>query len=347
MSKRLLIIAQRVDESDDLLGFFVSWLREFSRHFDQVSVIALAAGEYDLPGNVLVYSLGKEQGAAKPLQALRAAKLLLRLVPRHDAVFAHMSPIFAILAWPFTFLFHKRLVLWYLHRSDTLRLRIALWLSRVLVTADAGSLTIRSPKIVAVGHGIDAARFTAIRDWSVLGSRPLRIVSVGRLAPIKDFETLIHAAALLKKRGDPVQVRIVGRALQQFHHAYESQLRALVEQLGLQDVVAFVGLVPYREMPEQYRWADVAVGCTPSGGIDKVLLEAMAAGCIVLTSNEVMRKYLEPYADQCTFMHGNAADLADRITKLHDQDAMSRAMIGNVHRYHDLSTTIGKISDLL
>ncbi len=345
--KRLLIITQRVDETDDLLGFFVSWVREFSRHFEEVSVITLATGHYTLPSHVHVYSLGKERGASKLLQALRAIKLLFQLTPEHDAVFAHMSPIFAILAWPFTFLFHKRLVLWYLHRSNTFRLRLALRLSHTLVTADAESLTIRSPKIVAVGHGIDAARFAGVRDWSDVASRPLHIIGVGRLAPIKDFETLIRAAALLKERNVPVQVRIVGRALQATHRAYASHLRALVDQWGVQDIISFVGFVPYRDMPAHYRWADVAIGGTPRGGIDKVLLEAMAAGCIVLSSNDVMHRYLEPYADRLIFSHGNAVALTEAIAGLSDHAVMSAAMVLNVRRYHDLTATVAKISALL
>ena len=63
--KNLLIITQRVDDGDDLLGFFVDWLREFSKKFDKVFVITLTKSHYDLPSNIHVYSLGKERNNSK------------------------------------------------------------------------------------------------------------------------------------------------------------------------------------------------------------------------------------------------------------------------------------------
>lgn len=345
--KRLLIITQRVDESDDLLGFFVSWIRLFAQHFSQVSVITLAKGDYDLPHNVHVYSLGKEKGDSKFIQAIRFLRLLAHLTPEHDAVFAHMSPIFAIVAWPFAAFSGARLVLWYLHRSLTLRLRLATFLSDAVVTADAASLTLKSKKVIAVGHGIDIERFAAPRDWSLAVARPLRILSVGRLAPIKDFVSLIRAAAVLRDRQIPIEVRIVGRALQPSHQAYEQKLLALVSELALQDIVSFVGFVPYRDMPMQYWWADVVVGGTPRGGIDKVLLEAMAAGCIVLTSNDVMRPYLEPYSDQLLYAHGDAEALANQIAGLSQHALISEAMATSVRQHHDAAQTIRRISEIL
>ncbi|MEK7538915.1 MAG: hypothetical protein AAB552_03680 [Patescibacteria group bacterium] len=57
---KLLILTQKVDQNDDILGFFHGWIREFAKHAEQVTVIALGVGEYDLPKNVRVFSLGKE-----------------------------------------------------------------------------------------------------------------------------------------------------------------------------------------------------------------------------------------------------------------------------------------------
>lgn len=346
MHKRLIVIAQSVDENDDHRGFFIGWLKEFATHFDTVEVITVAMGVYTLPLNVHVHSLGKERGASKMLQAFRFYRFLFRFLPGSSGVFAHASPIFVLTSWPFTFLFRKKMVLWYLHRSVTIKLWLASWMSTI-ITADTRSLGIRGKHIVAVGHGIDVERFATGRDWSTIDQRPLHIITVGRLAPIKDFATVIRAVGILVQRGRPVHLRIVGRANVPEHHAYERQLRQLVQNEHLASVVTFTGAVPYRDMPEQYRWADVAVGATPLGGIDKALLEAMAAGCIPVTSNDVMRFSLEPYANQLLFVHGNEVQLADRLDGLSDSTAISTAMAQSVCRYHNLSTTIEKISNLL
>ncbi len=345
MSNRILVITQNVDETDDLLGFFVAWLRAFSEKFERVDVITLAAGTFTLPPHVHVHSLGKERGASKMLQAISCVRLLWRYTPRDGGIFCHMSPIFAIIAWPFARWRRSRLVLWYLHRSRTLRLRLAYALCDTLVTADTMSLTIRGDKIVAVGHGIDTERFAASRDWSTVVQRPLHIMSVGRIAPIKDFGTFVRAVRLLRDRGIQVEARIVGRAILPEHFIEENKLKKFTREF-ISSSIAWVGFVPYRDMPVQYRWADIIVGCTPRGGLDKALLEAMAAGCVVLSSNDVMRKYLNPYSNVLIFALGNARELAHKVATLSEYAAISHAMVESVQKYHDLKKTISKIYEL-
>lgn len=345
--RSLLIICQKVDEQDDLLGFFIGWIREFAKHFGRINVITLAAGVHDLPSNVRVYSLGKELGISKWRQAVKIAGLLWKLAPHKGGIFCHMSPIFAIIAWPYAILRRSKLVLWYLHRSLTLRLRIALAICDKLVTANEKGLAIKSPKIVSVGHGVDVMRFAVSGRQFDIANRPLRILSVGRLAPIKDFKTLIRATKILHDRSMAVEVRIVGRPILPDDIKEELELHDLVKKLSLNEIVKFVGLVSYPDMPEQYRWADIVVGCTPRGGIDKALLEGMAAGCVAITSNDAMRSSLEPYGNALLFAYGDARQLTNAIVKIDHYEGISSMMISNVRKYHDLHTTIYRIHELL
>ena len=57
---KLLIITQTVDINDQILGFFHRWVEEFAKHCEQITVICLEKGIHDLPQNVRVFSLGKE-----------------------------------------------------------------------------------------------------------------------------------------------------------------------------------------------------------------------------------------------------------------------------------------------
>ena len=87
--------------------------------------------------------------------------------------------------------------------------------------------------------------------------------------------------------------------------------------------------------------------CTPPGGIDKALLEAMAAGCIVLTSNYVMARYMQPYFQKLMFRVGQSEELAERISSLGEYDDISRALATNVKTDHDLSMLASRLAQLL
>ena len=60
-SMRLLIVTQKIDEQDAVLGFMHGWVAEFARQAESVSVICLEKGEVNLPENARVFSLGKEK----------------------------------------------------------------------------------------------------------------------------------------------------------------------------------------------------------------------------------------------------------------------------------------------
>jgi glycosyltransferase involved in cell wall biosynthesis len=349
MDKRLVIITQKVDEHDDLLGFFVEWIRELARHFDHIDVVALGVGKYHLPHNVKVYSLGKENGVSKVAQAWRAIRLLFKVVPQSCGVFAHMSPVFAIVAYPFALIWRKKLILWYLHRSLTLKLKLAAWMSDTVLTADKQSLTLKSSKIIEVGHGVDAHVLAVSRSWQNAG--PLRLVAVGRLSPIKNFETFIRAVALVRKQGIDLQATIVGKPVMAADRDYAEGLQSLVHELGVQDSISFRGFVPHDQIRSVYEKADIVVGLTPPGGIDKVMLEGMAAGCLPVTSNAVMKKYFTSFADTFTFKHGDPEDLAKSITFIAGltpeiKQQASQAMVESVKTHHNLTTLAQRMSAL-
>ena len=170
---------------------------------------------------------------------------------------------------------------------------------------------------------------------------------MGRLSPIKDFGTLIRAASLARNEQMSLEVRIVGRAVMPADHAYARELSDLVSRLGVSDIVHFFGFVPYRDMAAQYRWADVVVGCTPPGGLDKAVLEGMAAGCVALTSNDVMADSLGERPERFLFPHGDSEALADRLSALGDWDVLRDLMVREVTARHNGAVTAARIAELL
>src|SRR3989338_6584156 len=226
----LLIITQKVDINDDLLGFFGDWIKEFAKNFEQVFVITLAKGAYDLPDNVEVLSLGKETGVSKIVQAVKFFWFLFKYVPRCDGIFAHMSPIFAVTAWPAAALFRERIVLWYLHRSVTWRLKLAEKLVYKIATASRESVMLKSHKIIEVGHGINAELFKTERDWY---KDSTNIISVSRISPIKGLDTLIRAIKSVSNSNRNIKLQIVGKPIMRRDNDYFFQIKNLVSNLDL------------------------------------------------------------------------------------------------------------------
>lgn len=312
--RRLLVITQKVDINDDLLGSFVGWLEEFAKHFDRVEVITLFKGDYHLPSNVFVHSLGKEKSNSRLSRVFNFYKLLFRLAPCSVGVFAHMSPVFAVAAWPAAAIFRKKIVLWYLHRSVTARLKLAERICYKIVTASRNSLKFQSNKIVELGHGIDLEYFKPSEQEKNGG--PLKILSVGRISPIKNYETILSTAKILKEQGINFHWKVIGQPIMPLDFSYFEKLKTMRSELKLENEVDFVGFVPYSQILSRYQAADILVNPLPSGGLDRAVLEAMATGVLVLTSNDVFGDYFGPLKDNLLFCHNDAADLASKALAL-------------------------------
>ncbi|OHB17884.1 MAG: hypothetical protein A2913_01235 [Parcubacteria group bacterium RIFCSPLOWO2_01_FULL_40_65] len=349
--KNLLIITQKVDENDDHRGFFIDWLKEFAKKFEKVSVITIAKGSYTLPENIKIYSLGKEHGAFKIIQAMRFYWHLARLIPGSDGIFAHASAIFVIASWPFAFIYRKKIILWYLHRSVTLRLKLAEKFCYKIVTSTRESLNFKSGKIVESGHGVDIEKFKFDRKFNDFGSGPIEILSVGRISKIKNYETLIKAAQNLKDRGLMFKINIIGRPVMSYDFEYFEHLKKMVSDSGLKDFIEFTGFVPYSNIASYYKRADIFINLTPRGGIDKAVIEGMASGCITFVSNDVFEKYFGNFSSFLIFKHGDASNLVDKILnvlKLPDEKVkeISSFFQESILTNHNLPDTISRISSL-
>lgn len=311
---KLLIITQAVDMEDPVLGFFMRWIEEFSKHVERVEVICLKEGKHSLPTNVRVHSLGKDRVmASRFIYAIRFKMLIWKLRNDYETVFVHMNPEYVVVGGVLWRMLGKRIGMWYVHRSVNLKLRIAAMLVDYIFTASPEGFGLSSPKLHVVGHGIDTARFHAsVRPFGT----PVRIVSVGRITPIKNLDTLIEATALLKKRGVNVYVTIIGAPISASDEAYQALLKGLVMERGISDRITFVGSVPHAHMSEQYHHFDISVNLSPTGGLDKTVLESMAAGLLVFVSNRGFIELLGPYAGELLFPEKDAVACADRIANL-------------------------------
>ncbi len=308
---KLLILTQKVDMNDDILGFFHRWILEFAKHCEQVTVICLEKGEYDLPENVQIYSLGKEKNRSRLARLFRLCFLVFNLRSKYDTVFVHMNPEYLVFAGVFWKLWKKKTALWYTHRAVNLKLRIASFLSDIIFTSSSFSFNLKSKKLIVIGHGIETSRFACAQGEK---KDVLSILSVGRITPIKRFEVLIKATEILvHKLSSPIKVVLVGSPSSSNDRVYKKTLEDLISVHGLKDTVSFYGSVPNRKIHELYCQFDAFVNMAPTGGVDKVVLEGMASGRPVFASNKAFNEYFDKYAEDLVFEEDDAKGLASRI----------------------------------
>lgn len=157
---RVLMITQRVDPNDAVLGFVVRWIEALAAKVNHLNVICLDQPARTvleaLPRNVKVFSLGKERGVGRLLMLLNFWRKVWRSSRGVSAIFSHMVPRYAVLAAPIAKVRRTKHVLWYTHRQITGELRLAVRLVDAVLTAAPESFPIEAAKVHSLGHGIDA-----------------------------------------------------------------------------------------------------------------------------------------------------------------------------------------------
>ncbi len=343
---KLLITTQKVDQHDPVLGFFHRWIEEFAKQYEKVLVVCLYEGSHALPPNVLVFSLGKETGVSRIKYIRRFWWYIWKLRHDYDRVFVHMNVEYMILGGLLWRALGKKTMLSYIHRQVHLKLRIAEKFANVVVSAAPESFRLPSKKLHIIGHGVDTDRFkfTPHDTWSN------NMVSVGRITPIKNLDVLLEAMTLLRDEHAVSKLQLIGDIGVSSDAAYKNKLVQYIQAKDLGSMVTWVGSVPNQALPALYENTDISINLTPPGGIDKVVLEAMASGVIPVVSNTAFRPFFGMFANDLIFAYRNASDLVGKITEIISSSKKSeiRAYLrSRVEKEASIPSIVGKIIALL
>jgi glycosyltransferase involved in cell wall biosynthesis len=140
---------------------------------------------------------------------------------------------------------------------------------------------------VSVVHEAASPVFRPIQDRAWLddiraryGLPPRFILYVGTIEPRKNLMRLMTAFAAARRAGIPQRLVCVGP-----YGWSSSDLSGHIEKLGVKDAVHFTGYVPFEHLPAIYNLGDFFVFPSLYEGFGLPVVEAMASGVPVLTSN--------------------------------------------------------------
>lgn len=301
---RLLIITQKIDRKDPVLGFVHRWVEEFSKRVRRITVVCLYKGDYDLPGNVAVLSLGKEKWKSTAKYVFLLFYFSLRYANRYDAILVHMNQEYILAAGWLWRMLGKRVYMWRNHFAGSIATDIASVFCTKIFCTSHYSYTAKYKKTKFMPVGVDTEFF---RPDLTVKRVPRSVLSLGRVSPSKNIHTLISALEILKKDDVSFSLDVFGNATDQ---TYADSLHEQVKTAGLLSYVKFFAGVPNRDTPKVYSAHEIFVNLSPNGMYDKTIFEAMACGCFVFASNDDLRDKID---SSFSFVYNDAADLAGKL----------------------------------
>jgi D-inositol-3-phosphate glycosyltransferase len=187
-------------------------------------------------------------------------------------------------------------------------------------------------KVVTIPPGVDLNRFRPIpksiakEEVGILSDRR-NILFAGRIEPLKGVDTLLKAIALIQKQApetvSDVDVTIIGGdPWSETPDDEMARLQEMRKELGVSDIVTFLGAKDQDLLPAYYAAAEMVVMPSHYESFGMVALEAMAMGTPVIASEVGGLAFL--VQDGINGFHVPSRDpeaLAERIfTLLNDKD---------------------------
>jgi glycosyltransferase involved in cell wall biosynthesis len=322
-------VCQAVDADDLILASTVRWLRVLAdrRDVGRIGVITLRAGAYDLPRNVEVVDIGSGRGRAGRLVAFYRAVRRMTRDKLIDAFFIYQGGPYPALLLPYRVIAGIPIFQWKAHPYVSWPMWFyARFCDTRVFTSTPGAFPLDLPNVSVVGNGIDVEQFS-FRPVERTGD----LVTVGRVSRSKRIEQMLDALDAYGQRfGQVPSLDVVGPRLDE---AYADELTARAAALGLAPHVTFVGGIARSALPEALSRYRVFVNASTTA-LDRAVLEAMACGLPVVSSNPCVREILPAQCRQLLCVSpGSPVLLAERLHDLLALQPQDRDQLGLTLRH--------------
>lgn len=163
-----------------------------------------------------------------------------------------------------------------------MQMRVARRIPRLVTVSESSrrdivaQMNVDAERLRVVPVGVDTTKFRPLPHVARVTGRIMTTASAD--VPMKGLAPLLEAVAKLRIERDDAHLVVIGRPKE------KSRIPALLDQLGLRDVVEFVSGVPQERIVELYAEAEIAVVPSLYEGFSLPAIEAMACAVPVVAT---------------------------------------------------------------
>jgi len=339
---KLLLITFELDPGSQVLAWQLQVALELAKLCKSVVVLTHKAAHTSSPENMRVYVF--------PPLLLRAplrwfgGKWLMnlyvwRLCRRHhvNACFIHMNMAWGFYLAPVFHLLGIPVLLWYAHGTVSRKLKLAHRCVTRIVTSTPEGFRLPSKKVSVIGQGVDAGLY----KLQPVSTNAVDIVTVGRVSARKNLLSMIDAMDALRELEPAVPFRliIIGAALTAADRRYQAELEQRRLRSRQPERIILAGQLLPAQIVRYYESAFVHLNLSQTGSMDKTVMEALAAGCPVVTSNPAFHELLRSCPGS-VLNSSEATVVASTILDVYRHQGMvdREGLRGLVVGKHDLAT---------
>lgn len=131
-------------------------------------------------------------------------------------------------------------------------------------------------KVLVMPKGIDLTVFENKTNTQI---SEIKAIVTRSLLPEYSHDLILKSFAALSEKGYNFTLTIVGAGI------CSSSLKALSQELGIEDKVVFTGKIPNNELPQLLEQSNYYISMPVTEGVSASLFEAMATGCYPIVSD--------------------------------------------------------------
>jgi len=337
----LILFNFESNKNSQALAFALDWVDAIAKNIDKLYVVSLRCKDFQVANNVEVHCINQDK--KNRIETIFSIwKTLYKIHKKDkniDGYFVHMAHYFVPIIYPFAKYFNQKIVLWYAHKSTPFSLKIAGTLANKIFSISSKSMRLQTNKFEPIGHGIDTKNRFILKDN--FRNKIKNIVTVGRISKVKNTHLIIEE--FLKLNRDDLYLYVVGDTLTQDDKLYFDKIKNLIPKDKNKNII-FTGSISFENIINIYNNIDLAVNLG-DGALDKAIIEPMAMGIPVITSNDSAKEIFTHLDGSGVYLLNNKDELKNILEFLVDKELnfnkdTLRAEIVNNHSLNRLAKKI-------